>query len=155
MRVAYVVILCTVAIAAAGPDVPTSLERLADGPTRVVLYSVDPSQPVNEPPDTLFFGRYRIRGSADVTDPAEQQALLKALAQGAREAKKEVMLCFEPHHGLRVEKGSYAAEFVICFECLQVQAWGFQPGWGFNISATPQSVFDDSLHRHNLPLAGK
>jgi hypothetical protein len=99
---------------------------------------------------------YVIRGRADITDAAERRALVQALARGARDATPNMMhACFNPRHGLRVERGSYAVDFVICFECLQVQASGFQPADFFLTSAAPQPTFDESLRHHNLPLPEK
>jgi hypothetical protein len=140
---------------AASPDIPGTLEKLADSPSRVVLYSLSPRSDEGTPPDQTFH-TYTIRGRADVTDPKERQALLRALAKGARDATPNMMgACFNPRHGLRVEQGSYAADFVICFECLQVQSCGFQPAEDFLTSAEPQSTFDESLRHHNLPLPEK
>ena len=157
MRLAIITLLATAAyVLATDSDVPTAIESLADSPSRVVLYSLDPGRP-NEslPPDALFHA-HNVRGHANITDAAEQRALLRALAAGTREAKPDVInACFNPRHGLRVERGSYAAEFLICFECLQVQACGFQPTDFFVTTAAPQKVFDDSLRGHNLPLPAK
>jgi hypothetical protein len=103
----------------------------------------------------MFHG-YLIRGRAEVTDANERRALVRALARGARDATPNTMgACFNPRHALRIEQGSYAADFVICFECLQVQACGFQPADFFLTSAAPQPTFDESLHHHNLPLPEK
>jgi hypothetical protein len=135
-----------------------ALEKLADAPSTMALYSLDPGQLVHDETirtQTVFHG-YDILGRADVTDASEQRALVRALASGARESDgRTVALCFNPRHGLHVEQAGQAMDFVICFECLQVHAHGFQLGDGFLITASPQATFDDSLRRHQIPFAPK
>ena len=158
MRTAFIAFSITATSAlAADPDVPAAIEKLADSPSRVVLYSLDPDKRHIESvePEKIFHD-YVIRGRADITDAAERRAFLQALARGARDAVPNVIhACFNPRHALRIEQGSYAADFVICFECLQVQTCGFQPADFFLTSAAPQATFDESLRRHNLPLPEK
>jgi len=156
MRVAVAALLISASsVLATEPDVASALEELAHSPSRVVLYSLAPHPDPSIPVDQSFHS-YQIRGRADVTEPAERQALLRALARGAREANPNVVgACFNPRHGLRIEKGSYAADFIICFECLQVEACGLRVADGFRTSTAPQVTFDESLRRHNLPLPQK
>ena len=157
MRATAIALLTTAAcVIAAEPDVPAAIEKLADSPSRVVLYSLDPIKHTDSVEPEKTFHEYIIRGRADIIDAAERRALVQTLARGARDATPNMThACFNPRHGLRVEQGSYAADFVICFECLQVQACGFQPADFFLTSAAPQPTFDESLRHHNLPLPEK
>ena len=156
MRTAIIALLTAATCAvAAGSDIPTTIEKLADSPSRVVLYSLHSMHDEGVLPEKTFHG-YPIRGRADITDLNERRGLVQALARGAHDAAPKLMMaCFNPRHGLRIEQGSYAADFVICFECLQVQACGFQPTDFFLTSAPPQATFDESLRRHGLPLPEK
>src|SRR5256886_13151649 len=55
-------------------------------------------------------------------------------------------ICFEPRHGIRVRKGERVTDFVICFECDQVQIWtNDQRTGGFVIGSSPQPIFDEIL----------
>jgi hypothetical protein len=137
--------------------VATAITKLSDSPSKFVLYSLDPgSLEHNESVQTAtVFHDYGILGRAEITDADERQALVRALARGARETDGSIGGCFNPRHGLHVEQSGGSADFVICFECLQVHAHGFRGGNEFLTSATPQSTFDESLRRHDLPLAPK
>lgn len=138
--------------------VVAALEKLGGAPSKVVLYSLHPGQLVHNEAiqtETVFHG-YDILGRADITDVSDQRVLVRALASGVRASDGHTVgLCFNPRHGLRVEEGGHVIDFVICFECLQVHAHGFQLGDGFLITASPQPTFDDSLRRHQVPLASK
>ena len=135
------------------PDVVAALEKLSDSPAKMVLYSLDPySWDRRRPQSETDFHGYEILGRAEVTDPQEQRALLRALARGASENDDEVAACFHPRHGLQVSQDGPPLDFTICFECLQVKAQGFGPG-GFLTSASPQATFDHSLHAHGLRVA--
>ena len=128
-----------------------------DSPSKLILYSLDPGPRQHDESiqsETVFHG-YDILGRADIPDADERRALVRALARGARESDGSIGACFNPRHGLHVEQSGRSVDFVICFECLQVHAHGFQLGDGFLTSASPQATFDDSLRHHQLALAPK
>ena len=132
-----------------------AIARLSDLPSKFVLYSLDPGPLVHDESidtATVFHG-YDILGHAEITDANERRALLGALARGARESDGAIGMCFNPRHGVRVEQNARSVDFVICFECLQLHAFGFQRGGEILTSASPQATFDDSLRHHQLPLA--
>jgi hypothetical protein len=137
------------------PQVVASLEKLADAPSKMVLYSVNPEDHHDGGlhTGTVFHG-FGILGKAEIADPNEQRALLQALARGASENDDYAAACFNPRHALHVEQNGQSLDFTICFECLQVETQGFEPG-GFFTSASPQPAFDQSLQTHHLPLAPK
>jgi hypothetical protein len=135
--------------------VVAAVERLADAPSKMVLYSLNPGNNHDEDvhTDTVFHG-FDILGKAEITDRNEQRALLRALARGASENDDHAMACFNPRHAIHIEQNGRSLDFTICFECLQVQARGFDPG-GFLTSASPEPTFDESLRTHHLPLPPK
>ena len=85
--------------------VVAALEKLADEPSQVVLYSLNPENHHDNDPytDTVFHG-YDILGKAEITDRSEQRALLQALAHGASENDDHAMACFNPRHALHIEQ---------------------------------------------------
>jgi len=130
-----------------------ALEKLADAPSRMVLYSLDPVADFETAQAKGFHG-HDILGREDITDASEQRALILALASGAHEPDgRPIPLCFNPRHGLHVDQAGHSIDFVICFECIQVQAYGFKPWKEFIISHWQQSTFDDSCRRRQLPSA--
>jgi hypothetical protein len=137
------------------PQVVAALEKLANAPSKMVLYSLNPANHHNGDlrTDTVLHG-FDILGKAEIADTNEQRALLRALAQGASENDDHAAACFNPRHALHVEQNGRSLDFTICFECLQVETQGFAPG-GFLTTASPQPTFDQSLQTHHLPLAAK
>ena len=137
--------------------IATAIEKLGDAPSRIVLYSLNPSNNHSEDlnTDAVFHG-YDILGRSDISDRAEQQRLLVALARGAREKKDAVIgLCFIPRHGLHIERDGLSIDFTICFHCLQVEARGFDNIGSFPITKSPEPTFDESIQRHHLKAAPK
>jgi hypothetical protein len=137
------------------PQVVAALEKLADAPSKMVLYSLNPEDHHDGGlhTDTVFHS-FGILGKAEITDTNEQRSLLRALARGASENDDHAAACFNPRHALHVEQNGQSLDFTICFECLQVETQGFQLG-GFLTSDSPQATFDQSLQKHQLPLASK
>ena len=134
--------------------VAAAVDKLADAPSKVVLYSLDPTKLHDKSThnDSVFHG-FDILGRAEINDSGEQRALLRALARGVRENDASLAACFDPRHALHIEQSGRSIDFTICFECLQVEARGFHKRDGFFTSASPQPTFDESLRRHHLPIA--
>ena len=136
--------------------IATAVTRLGESPSKFILYSLDPNrrEADESPQATATFRGWDILGQAEISDPDEQRALVRALARGVRESESAA-LCFEPRHGLHIEQRGRTTDFTICFACSQVFAHGFEVGGGFVTSRSPQPTFDESLRRHQLPLASK
>jgi len=150
MRIALVALFAAVACAhAKASDVGNAIDQLASSASKVVLYSLTPI-PERVSKSKYSLEHYPIVGEAEITARSEQRALLAALAQGHREHPKYVFMCFNPHHGLRVESRGHTAHFVICFECLQFYATGLGERRYFTTSQSPQRIFDEALARHHI-----
>jgi hypothetical protein len=102
-----------------------------------------------------FYG-HTILGGTKVVDAETREKLNRALRLGVRENNGEEMACFNPRHGIRVTRDGVTTDFVICFECRQVEVFrgGKQIAF-FLISGSPQGVFDEVLKGANVPLAAK
>jgi hypothetical protein len=99
-----------------------------------------------------------VLGYVEITDRAEQRALITALASSARYTKGGA-LCHIPRHGLYVETGTSTVDLSICFECENVYAFGSHDKMGpfadvhsFAITRAPASVFNATLKRHGVPV---
>jgi hypothetical protein len=97
-------------------------------------------------------------GYVEITDRAEQRALITALASSARYARGGA-LCHNPRHGLYIETGTSSVHLSICFECENVYWFGSHDRRGplaivngFAITRTPESVFNATLKRHGVPV---
>ena len=58
--------------------------------------------------------------------------------------------CFNPRHGIRVTRNEKEADFVICFECAQVEVFGENYG-RFLIANSAQPLFDSVLRISGIP----
>jgi hypothetical protein len=55
-----------------------------------------------------------------------------------------------------VTHGSAVTDFVICFECKQVEVWGGDKEIAqYPITSSPQAIFNRVLEAATIPLAGK
>jgi hypothetical protein len=146
----------------AGDDFKASQSRIADaiekmGQTqdKIFLYSLNPKQlriSEGKPPensDEVFHG-YPILGRVEITSPEEKIRLLSAFVKGVRENSGFVLYCFDPRHGIRMVSETTTNDFAICFECLQVQAYGFNGGGNFLTSNSPRTVFNDVLKKYHI-----
>src|SRR5262249_52718145 len=63
---------------------------------------VNPSPP--PAPADLFHG-FLVLGKTVLEDPAERSAILSALYRGIDESDGDVVMCFDPRHGIRARRG--------------------------------------------------
>jgi hypothetical protein len=111
--------------------------------------SLDPTPTEGE------FHNYRIIGKTTVANRDMQKKLTAALVLDAKETNGQ-MGCFSPRHGIRVTHGSEITDYVICFECGQVQVWrDTQEISHFTIYNAAKPAFDDVLIKDNQPLEPK
>jgi hypothetical protein len=139
-----------------------TLQSAIESADDVILYSLAPERAdvINRPgqhlsPEFLakLFNGYVVLGQVRIEDAGERRALVDSLCKGLANAPSEVELCFEPHHGLRIRKGSQNLGIVICFECHQIQLNGTSPY--IPISSSPQRVFDSAVQKAHLPVSTK
>jgi hypothetical protein len=99
---------------------------------------------------------HEILGRTIITDSAVRDRLNRAFQIGVRQSDGTRMACFNPRHGIRVTHAGVTTDFVICFECRQVQVWrGNQKIAFFLVNDSPQPAFDDVLKSAGVPLAPK
>jgi len=100
------------------------------------------------------FYQHEILGRTEIVDATTRKKLIAAFEKGLAENSGDEMLCFNPRHGIHVIRQSKKLDFVICFECLQVETYGDVRAH-FLVSRTPQSVFDKVLRDAGIKLADK
>jgi hypothetical protein len=65
-------------------------------------------------------------------------------------------MCFNPRHGIRVTHDDQTIDFVICFECSQIQVWrDDQFLTTFIVGHSPEGVFNQALRDAGLTLSPK
>lgn len=131
-------------------DMPLAASRELENADQYELLSLYPylSGPLTGPlPSSAeFFYGHWVLGRTLVGDPAMRRKLNDALREGAKQSDGRMMACFNPRHAIRVRHGSQVTDFVICFECRQVEVFrdGKQIAF-FLTSASPQATFDQVL----------
>ena len=131
---------------------PRIASAALDGADRYELLSLDPRLPVPAAPD-LFHG-FRVLGQTVVNDQGARQELNRALRKGAESGFTNRPRCFNPRHGIRVTQAGRTTDFLICFECEQVQVWsGDQRVADWRTDASPLPTFDQVLQQAGVPLA--
>lgn len=144
--------ICLVAVVVAlWPRMPRAASDALATADQYELLSLDPGRPVAPSPD-LYHG-YRVLGQTEVADAATRERLNRALRGGVESVLANRPHCFNPRHGIRVTRAGQTMEFLICFECEQVQVWnGSQRVANWSTDSSPQPVFDDALRQANVPL---
>jgi len=135
-----------------------AIDKIPASKVRLFLYSLNPHDyrvfdgKLPENSDQTFH-RYPVLGGVEITSLEEKTNLLNAFTKGIRESDGQVAACFNPRHGLRIVDGTVTNDFVICFECLQVQAYGFSGGHDFLTSGSPSGTFNKVLDEYHIKKA--
>src|SRR5438034_1378613 len=120
--------------------IPDELQAILEKAEKFELLSLSPEH-LQEKPKDGFHG-WRILGKTAMKDADARMNLVAAFKKGVAENKGIVARCFNPRHGIRVTHDGKTADFVICFECYQVQAYvGDKQEKGFLITDSPASAF--------------
>jgi hypothetical protein len=118
------------------------------------LLSLDPRRRQEKP--TSHFHGWKVLGKTLIADGPTRKKLLLALNKGVKENEGMVAACFNPRHGIRVTHQGKTIDFVICFECFQVDMYvAEKKEKGFLTTGSPQPAFDEALRAANIPLAEK
>jgi len=116
---------CAIAEAVQKNELPDIAVQALAAPDSVVLYSLEPW---TENPDAdrnwkgAKFHGYNCLGQITLTGLDEQTAI----AEFKKAVPKEVQpmaLCFDPRHALRVVSGHHSYDFLLCYECAQMEVY--------------------------------
>ena len=128
-------------------EIPLSAREALEGSDQLVLLSLNPEGGVF----TKNFHGYQIQGKTVVKDPNVKKEIVDAFEQAVKESNGIGARCFNPRHGIRVVDESRIIDFLICFECLQVEVYVDDKKSGhFFITALPQTLFDKILHEAKI-----
>jgi hypothetical protein len=144
-------IISGVMLTACGDKVPEDARAILKYADQFELLSLNPSR-LPGSAEGSFHG-YNILGSTAINDADTLKRLVYAFEKGVSENHGFIAACFNPRHGIRVTSGGRTAEFVICFECAQVQVYvagGVERT--FLISGSPQALFNEVLRDAHVPL---
>src|SRR5262249_32971335 len=155
MWMRLVTVLACVVVAAAfsgcGRDPVASL----DAPEQLTLYSIDGRdfKPGQEPKAEEKFHDYPVLGKVEIKDAAKLQEIAAALQKGLARSDGTMAKCFWPRHGIRAVKNGRTVDYVICFECLQLEVYEGSSRNVKPVTSEPEGVFNKHLEEAGIPLA--
>lgn len=131
-------------------SIPMAAKTILEQADEFRLLSLDPR--LSRDAAKGAFHGYKILGSTQVRDVGTRGKLVSALEKGIAENGGEIAACFNPRHGIHVTRGKEYADFVICFECDQVEIYGTGRG-GALTTSSPQDIFNQVLKDAKVPLS--
>ena len=155
MRARMLFPICCIVIGTAFAGCGDGSVANLDVPEQLTLYSIDGRhfEPGKEPKVEEKFHGYPVLGKVEVTDPDRRKEIIAALNEGRARSNGTMAKCFLPRHAIRaVEKGR-TVDYVICFECYQLEV---HDGNSKRVKATtrdPQQVFNRHLRQAGVRLA--
>jgi hypothetical protein len=136
----------------ADSKIPAGARTALEKADQMELLSTDPASQQEKPKDD--FHGWKVLGRTQIKDADTRKKLVAALKKGVGENDGMAAACFHPRHGIRATQGSKTTDFVICFECFQVQVYaGEKRDGSFLTTDSPQPVFDQVLREAGVPLA--
>jgi hypothetical protein len=139
---------------------PMELQNFLKNAETFTLFSIEPN-PDFEHKSTNTFQGHAILGRLNFQTASNRAKLIAALDDGIGEEEKSIPPgvgvplpdCFNPRHGIRATKGDETIEFLICFECAQIQVSSNKgKSWFFMTAKKPAGVFNSVLRRVHVPL---
>jgi hypothetical protein len=143
---AFLILAPSPDVVSARGEIPKDARDALEKADQIELLSINPKLPKEKPKDS--FQGYEVRGRKLLKDKQDRQKLVEAFEKGAKDNKGVSDRCFNPRHGLRVTHNKKTVEFLICFECLQVQVYvdgKRKEADDFLVTKSPQRTFDQFL----------
>lgn len=140
-------------LSAAAVEMPAELQAALEKSDVLELLSLRPARIEKKQGATNFHG-WEVIGRQWIRDPGLRKKLVASLLAGVQENEGIGAACFRPRHGIRVvQKGRYT-DFIICFECYQVQVYlDDKPQKSVLTTRSPEETFNESLKLLKLPLS--
>ena len=132
----------------------TSLEN----PEKLILYSLDFREEYMDegfPQTEDMFRGIPVMGKIEVKDARKRKEIIAAINAGTAESDGDMAKCFYPRHAIRATENGREVEYLICFECMQLQVYlnGFRQPAMVPTTRGPQSVVNRHLKDANVPIS--
>ena len=126
-----------------------------DSPEALTLYSIDGRdfEPGQEPETKEKFLSYPVLGKLEITDAEERKEIIAALKNGITDSDGTMAKCFWPRHAIRASQNGETIDYVICFECYQLEIHSNGASKTEPTTRKPQIVLNRRLKNSNIPLA--
>lgn len=154
MRTCYVVFVgCVLVISAfvgCGSDPVAGVSM----PDQLTLYSINGLVTARGkvPESEDEFHGFPVLGKVELIDAVKRQEIMAALKEGVTRSDGNMAKCFWPRHAIRAVEKGHMVDYVICFECFQMEV---HEGSTMNlkpVTREPQSLFNKYLNEADVPL---
>jgi hypothetical protein len=129
-------------------EIPARAAIILEQADQFELLSLSPRRQANAAKGE--FHGFRVLGAAVIKDAETRKKLVLAFEAAVAENEGIMAACFNPRHGIRVTRNKKQADFLICFECAQVQLFGDVRG-SFLITSSAEALFDSVLQSSGIP----
>ena len=106
----------------APPRLPVQVLRALETPSEATLYSLHPDPRAPYWFASRFRG-YRVLGRLPLKNEIHRLQVARAVAQAAQTYQGNFKCVFSPRHGLRVQSRGKTYDFLICYECSQMEVY--------------------------------
>jgi hypothetical protein len=121
----------------------------------LTLFSIDGNvYPEGKEPQTAeHFHGYPVLGKTDISDTVQHDEIIAAVNEGLEHPEAEAK-CFYPRHGIRVRRAGETIDYVICFQCLQLDIYiGDRRLHHMRINRISRETLNKCLTEAGIPLA--
>jgi len=128
MRLAFLIVvagLSTTIARAESPKfhLPPQIVRAMKAPSSFTLLSIHPDPQTAHWFNTKFHG-FRVLGQICIASPTERQQITETIKRVLRDYDRGDNKCiFSPRHGVHIISGGQTYDFLICFECQEMEAY--------------------------------
>ncbi|MGH8519744.1 MAG: hypothetical protein ACREUE_20010 [Panacagrimonas sp.] len=134
-------------------ELPAPLQAALEKGGEFHLFSIRPAR-VEKTEGALHFHGWEVIGRTSIRDEEKRKKLVGAFKTGIEENQGIGAACFRPRHGIRITEQGKVTDFIICFECFQVQVMvDGLPQKAVLVTRTPEPAFNEALKQAKLPLS--
>lgn len=125
-------------------------------PAQLTLYSIDVQADFQERGHGRFHG-YPVLGKIQIASEADREQITRALMDGISNSDKEGLLpnCFWPRHAIQMVDGGETTEYVICFQCLQIEVYKNNQKTMERTTKVAKPLLNDYLRAAEIQLASE
>ncbi len=113
-------IISTQAATVSANNLSEEAARALRSPNSAILYSIEPSEQP-KPGDKVLHG-FKVLGQANL-DPKRAQLAANAFQKAVKDWDEVMYECFEPRHALRISAGGHTYDFLLCYQCHELDVY--------------------------------
>ena len=147
----FLLLALGVARAADNPPniLPPDLQHVLDAADSAEIYSLDPN---SDPRKGPALHNVSVLGHTKL-DAVETRRAALAFNQAIKGWDKILTYCFNPRHALRIHANGHAYDYLLCYECHQIEVFvDDDQKAGLGAAGSP-NVLNSILEAHHLRLA--